>query len=366
MAAGCHFLHVFPSFDPGGMEVRASQVMDLLPAPHRHTVIAMDGRTGCAPRVRRATLALLPPPPRAGFLATGRAMAERITELRPDLVLTYNWGAIEAVLGCRLAGQRALIHHEEGFGIEESERLLRRRAWARRVLLRRAAAVVVPSNVLREVAMRTWRLPASLARHLPNGVDADRFVPRTRTGDGPVTIGCVAHFRPEKDVPALVEAFARCARRAQARLVLVGTGPDQARAAAHAEACGVGDRVFFRGAVADTAPEYAAFDIFALSSRTEQMPLVVLEAMAAGLPVVAPAVGDVAAMVDPSNAPFVVPSRDPAALAGALDALIADAALRARIGARNRERCLAEYRLTDRLEAHRALYREVLGDKLQW
>ncbi len=361
MAQGRHFLHVFPSFDAGGMEVRSAMVMDLLPAPHRHTVIAMNGRTGCAARVRHAAIDLAPPPLKAGFLASGRAMAVRIAALRPDLVLTYNWGAIESVLGCRLAGHRALIHHEEGFGVDESDRLLRRRAWARRLLLRRAAAVVVPSQNLREVALRVWRLPTSLVRYLPNGVDLARFPPRAPRDTADVVIGCVAHFRPEKDVPSLIAAFARCAHRARARLALIGDGPDRARAEALARELGIADRVRVAGAVSDTAAEYAAFDIFALSSRTEQMPLVVLEAMAAGLPIAAPAVGDIATMVDAENASCIVPPRDPAALAAALDRLIADAALRARVGTRNRARCAAEFPLQARLDAHLALYEDVLA-----
>lgn len=361
MPQGRHFLHVFPSFDPGGMEVRAAMLMDKLPPPVRHTVVSMSGRTGCLERVKVAQVEVGEAPPRAGFLATGRAMAATVTRLRPDLVLTYNWGAIETVLGCRLAGHRALVHHEEGFGVDETERLLRRRAWARRLLLRRASAVVVPSRVLHEVALRVWRLPSSTVRHLANGVDLGRFAPRAARDRGDdVVIGCVAHFRPEKDVPGLVEAFARCQHRARARLVLVGDGPDRARAEHVASAHGLAARVRFVGAVIDTTPEYAAFDIFALASRTEQMPLVVLEAMAAGLPVVAPAVGDIADMVDPEGQACIVPPRDPAALAAALDRLIADAALRHRLGERNRTRCAAEFALATRLAAHLDLYASLL------
>jgi glycosyltransferase involved in cell wall biosynthesis len=278
-------------------------------------------------------------------------------------VLTYNWGAIEAVLGCWFAGHRALIHHEEGFGAEESQRLLRRRVWARRLLLPRTKAVVVPSARLLDVALHRWRLPPALVRHLPNGVDLARFAPKqARAAAGrEVTVGCVAHFRPEKDVPGLVEAFARCAGRTRARLVLVGDGPERARLEERARALGVADRVRCTGAVGDTAPEYAAFDLFALSSRTEQMPLVVLEAMAAGLPVAAPDVGDIGRMLDAENAALLVPPRDPAALAAALDRLISDPGLRQRLGERNRARCAAEYDLGARLAAHLRLYEEVLA-----
>ncbi len=360
------FLHVFATFEPGGMETRASRIIDLLPPPHEHVIVAMSGRTSAASRITRAAFELQPPPAARGFVGTARAMAQRVGELRPDLVLTYNWGAIETVLGCRLAGQRALVHHEEGFSAQEVDHLLRRRTWARRFLLRQAAAIVVPSSGLATIATGTWRLPSSRVRHLPNGVDVDRYHPRAvpRDAGAPVVVGGVAHFRPEKDVPALVEAFARCRERGRARLLLVGDGQDLAAARALATARGIGDRVEFRGPVADTAPVYQEFDVFALSSRTEQMPLVVLEAMASGLPVVSPDVGDVASMLAAPNRDLVTPRGDLDALAAALDRAISSPALRAGLGGANRARCVAQFDQRSRLQAHLDLYAEVLGSAL--
>lgn len=358
------FLHVFSTFEPGGMETRATRIMDLLPLPHRHVIVAMSGRTTAITRIGRAAVELQPAPAVRGFVATARAMARRVRELRPDLVLTYNWGAIETVLGCRLAGHRALVHHEEGFGAQEIDRLLRRRTWARRWLLRRAAAVVVPSAQLAKIAASTWRLPPARVRHLPNGVDLERYRPRARRDAALVVVGGVAHFRPEKDVPALIEAFARCRERQRARLLLIGDGPDLAAAQALARQRGVDGSVEFRGPVADTAAVYQEFDVFALSSRTEQMPLVVLEAMACGLPVVAPEVGDVLQMVAPANRALVTRRGDLDALAAALDRTIASASLRAEAGAANRARCEELYDQRACLQAHLDLYAEVLGDAL--
>ena len=361
MAAGRHFLHVFPSFDPGGMEVRAAMVIDLLPAPDRHTIIAMDGRAGARARVRHADVTLAEPPVRGGFFATARAMAARVRALHPDLVLTYNWGAIETVLGCALARHRALIHHEEGFGVDEVVRFKRRRVLVRRLLLRRAAAVVVPSRVLERVAAERWRLPPALVRCFPNGVDLGRFAPRVAHARDEVVIGCVAHFRPEKDVPALVRAFAACSARGRARLHLVGDGPQREVTEQLARDLGVADRVEFLGALPDTAMAYGDMDVFALASRTEQMPLVVLEAMAAGLPVVAPSVGDIADMVAAENRDLIVAPADTAALTAALDRIIADAPGRVRLGAANRLACEARFDLGARLQAHLDLYATVLA-----
>ena len=99
-------------------------------------------------------------------------------------------------------------------------------------------------------------------------------------------------------------------------------------------------------------------DVFALSSRTEQMPLTVLEAMASGLPVVATDVGDVRVMVAPSNHPLIVSRDDAGALATALDRAVEDAALRRVIGADNRARAVSEFAKGSRYEAWLALYEQ--------
>ena len=337
-----HFLHVFSTFDAGGPQVRTARILELLPSSYRHTVVAMDGRTGCADRVGPdVKLELVNAPRGRGPLGTARAMAGLLREQRPDLLLTYNWGAIESVLGAKLAGQRAVVHHEEGFGDEESERLLPRRNALRRLLLRWSRAVIVPSQNLERIARDVWRQPAERVHYLPNGVDLARFVPTPRMGQD-VVIGNVATFRPVKNQALLVNAFAKMEQR-EARLLLVGDGPDRAACEQLCRELGVVDRVTFAGTSEDTSVVYREMDVFAMSSRTEQMPLVVLEAMASGLPVASTNVGDVASMVAEPNRAFVVARDDASALASSLDRLVGDGLLRAELGAANRRRCQEEF-----------------------
>lgn len=368
MTSGMHILHVFATFDPGGPQVRAAEIMHLLGSSARHTIVAMDGRTGCAERLHGIEHELLDAPPRGGFLGTARAMAGIIREASPDLLLTYNWGAIESLLAARFARFPAVLHHEEGFGREEARRFLRRRVWIRRALLRHAHATIVPSHVLETVALEIWKQPESRVRYLPNGVDLERFRPRKADGagehgHGPVVIGNVAHFRPEKNQALLVRAFANCRQRDGARLLFVGDGEELDATRRLAEELGVADRVTFAGPAADTAPLYTEMDIFALSSRTEQMPLVVLEAMASGLPIASTDVGDVREMVDENNRGFVTTKDDPAALAVALDGLISSAVERRRIGLANRERCERHYETRRCLRTHLELYDEAMASR---
>ena len=358
-----HILHVFATFATGGPQVRAAEIMQVMSDSARHTIIAMDGRSDCAERLAGVQHEIVAPPSARGFFAMGKAMAAALRDLRPDLLLTYNWGAIESLLGARFARHRAVLHHEEGFGREESQRFLKRRIWMRRFLLGQAHRVIVPSHVLERIALDLWKQPRTRVCYLPNGVDLARFTPRpaaSRENEREIVVGSVAHFRPEKNQPLLVRAFAACRHKERANLLLVGEGPELEATRQTAEELGVADRVRFAGPAADTAPLYQEMDVFALSSRTEQMPLVVLEAMASGLPVASTDVGDVREMVDESNRPHIAPKNDPAALAAALDALIEDTDARRRIGAANRKRCEEHYETRSCLQAHLDLYEQAI------
>ncbi|MEO6595529.1 MAG: glycosyltransferase family 4 protein, partial [Planctomycetota bacterium] len=167
------FVHVFATFGAGGPQVRAVQLLQHLGAGYEHVVMAMDGRTEAAARVPKdLQVSFVEPPAHTGLLSTVRTQQRWLRELRPDLVLTYNWGSIETSAAARRLGL-PLVHHEDGFGPEEVRRRLRRRSWLRRLVLR-SVPVIVPSLVLQRIAAEEWRLGPALVHHLPNGVDLQR------------------------------------------------------------------------------------------------------------------------------------------------------------------------------------------------
>ncbi|HTE38782.1 MAG TPA: glycosyltransferase [Reyranella sp.] len=341
-------LHVFTTFATGGAQVRFTILANRLGEQFRHVVVAMDGR--------HEARALLDTGLDIRFLQVGvvkgdtrgnlRRFRATLRDIAPDLLVTSNWGSIEWALA-RIGTGIPHLHMEDGFGPEERARQLPRRVLARRLLLRRAT-VVVPSRLLWRIATEIWRLPQSRLRLVPNGVDLARFAAAgpPRADARPVVIGTVAALRPEKNIARLIRALARLRAAVPARLVIVGDGPERAALEALAAAEGVGGQVEFAGHHTNPAPLYASFDIFALSSDTEQMPLSVLEAMASGLPVAATDVGDVAGMLDAANRPYVV-AREDGALADALARLAARSDLRAALGAANRARVEAEFAEAD-------------------
>jgi glycosyltransferase involved in cell wall biosynthesis len=333
-----HLLHVFPTFAVGGSQMRFAQLARLHGERYRHTVIALDGKTDMAQRLSGlpVTCRQLQFDKRKP-LQTWRLFRADLHATRPDVLLTYNWGAIEWALINRLDGVARHIHIEDGFGPEEASKQLRRRIWARRLALSgKNTTVVLPSRNLERIARNIWALAPDRVRFISNGIDCPRFAVPVRSGsDGRTVIGTVASLRREKNIARLIQAFAKTAsERASGavELLIVGDGAEREGLQQLAHTLNIAGQVRFAGQSNRPEDWYPRMDIFALSSDTEQMPLSVLEAMAAGLPVVATAVGDVAQMVSAENRDYVVPAQDFAAV---LARLIDDGAAQRSIGLAN-------------------------------
>ena len=255
-----------------------------------------------------------------------------IRVVAPKTMLTHNFGSIEWAMANRLSLVRH-VHVEDGFGPDEREVQLARRVLLRRAFLHRRT-IILPSQNLMRIAREVWRLDQRRLHYVPNGIDLGRFssqVPAvTFSGDGPV-IGTVAALRPEKNIGRLIRAFHSAVSCTPARLVIVGDGPQRGELESLAATLGLSARIHFIGHVDKPDSLIKGFDIFAMSSDTEQMPISLLEAMAVGLPAAATDVGDIASMVPDVGRALVTPCDD-AALASALTTLIQDPALRIRLG----------------------------------
>lgn len=305
---------------------------------------------------------------------TGRPSPGRLKVLAKamqghDLVCTYNWGAMDVVMAHRLFADAyrlpPLVHHEDGFNEDEATRLNPKRNLYRRAALGRAARVIVPSTGLEWIAREAWHLPAGRVTRIPNGIDTAAFaIPPDPSalpigkGEGTCWVGTLAGLRAVKRLPDLVAASAKLPP--EWHLVICGEGPERAAILAAAEAHGMAGRVYLPGNV-DPARVVGLFDIFALSSASEQFPLSVVEAMAAGLPVAATDVGDIRAILAPDNAALLTAPNDPHSLGEALATLAADPGLRARLGAANAARARTEFDFAAMQACYESVYGEAIG-----
>ena len=352
-------LHIFPSFSFGGQQARLAMLASALGDGFRHRIVALDGdlsARGLFDKKVNADFAPFPMKKSQGFSLSNIMQLRRlIAETAPDLLCTYNWGSIEAVIANRLGRKAAHIHFEDGFGPDERiDRQSPKRVRARRLILARSD-VVVPSRGLEKAARDLWKLKT--IHLIENGVDFNKMQSGKRGHNDALVVGSLGALRPEKNYARLISAFIAADRERKARLEIFGGGPEQDRLR---ELAGDDERISLPGPTSAAADAYARFDIFALSSDTEQAPVSLMEAMAAGLPVVATNVGDIEGMVAEANRAFITPPGDDEAYAQALAQLLQNPTARAEIGGANKRKAKDTFSLERMAAAHRTLYLSVM------
>ncbi|RJY08024.1 glycosyltransferase [Aurantiacibacter aquimixticola] len=368
MTKSPRILHLHSTFDAGGKELRSVRLMNEWGKAAEHSIVSGDlDRRGAAYMIAKKVKVRWPKfPSLTGRPTPGRLAAIAKAMAGYDLICTYNWGAIDAVMAHTIFADAyklpPLVHHEDGFNEDEAGRLKRRRNWYRRIALGRTAALVVPSATLEDIALNVWDQPRSRVRRIPNGIDTRAFaappkrdiLPRLLKRKGEFWVGSLAGLRAVKQQDMLVRTIEGLPMEWQ--LVIAGEGPEREVLLAEAERIGVEDRVHLPGFVSDPQKLVGLFDVFALSSQSEQFPISVVEAMAAGLPIVAPRVGDIGAMVSSENGPLLVDPGDERALERSLAQLAADPAERKRIGAANKKKAREEFDERKMIERYRGLY----------
>lgn len=355
-------LHCHSTFDAGGKEARAVRLMNAFGDEAEHIILtAVPGALGARALIDPRVLVQFPTdaPSLSGKPAPARyrQLAEYMRFF--DLILTYNWGAMDAVMAHRIArNMPPLIHHEDGFNADEALRLKTKRNLFRRLALPTANTLVVPSATLEIIARKLWHQPDTRIHRIPNAIDVSAYarpiatIPGLIKKPGWVTIGTLAGLREVKNLPRLVRAVAAIPN---AVLVIVGEGPERACIVSQAEQSGLADRLILPGFMPRPQDYIGHFDVFALSSDSEQFPISLIEAMAAGLPCVTTNVGDCAVIVSEANRPFVT-KVDDAKFADALFRLCADPQTRQLLGAANRAKALAEYDEQAMIARYRTLY----------
>lgn len=365
MSAPPRLLEVLYSFDSGGSE-RIGAVLAEGLAAHGWDVTVAATHSADGP-MRRALQS-------SGLVCCGLDIEQRgrigrrwavfrlCRRLKPDVLHAQH---IPMLLLCFwpawLAGVRRFVVTEHtDFELRARPRL---RATLRRYACRLARITVIHDGLARYLVDAVG-IPSQRVRVIVNGVDSERFAPGPgdaalrqalgAAGDS-VVIGCVARLHPDKDHATLVRAFAAMRHKnpdIRAHLALIGEGESRGEIEALVEDLGMAGCVTLLGDRADIDRLMPQLDVIALASRTEGLPMVLLEAMACGVPCIATAVGGIPALLAEAGGELVEPGDAPALCAG-LTRLCTDEAYRRRLGTAARECVLAGYRQADMIDAYR-------------
>jgi glycosyltransferase involved in cell wall biosynthesis len=253
------------------------------------------------------------------YLGEYRSLADVVTRFRPEVIHTH--GYREDVIGGLIARAHRIpavstVHGFTGGGarnrLNENIQLL---------ALRRADAVIAVSRPLVgrlvRAGVRNEKIHFLANGFAPPASMIPRAAARRMLGltDNALVAGWVGRLSHEKGADVMLNALAQC--DASWRLSVIGEGPEGDRLRAQAADLGVADRVVWHGAVAKAGELLSAFDAFVLSSRTEGTPIVLLEAMHAGVPILATTVGGVPDVVTSDHA-LLVSAENPGAIAEGL------------------------------------------------
>lgn len=248
-----------------------------------------------------------------------RIFRERLADYAGDLIHAHLFHAIV------LSGLSAPRRYRSVLSQQHGDHLVRQgrkvEATLDRVATGRFDRVVASSNAVRRFLVDGYRIPDEKIVTIHNGWQGTPASnPSTRYPH--TTIGSVGNLRDEKGHATLIEAFADVRSSHEARLLLVGDGPLRSALEQQATDLGVRDDVEFTGAVADVWPYLEQMDIFVLPSKHEALGIAALEAMAAGVPVVASDVGGIPEIVENDRTGLLVPPQDPRALAERIERLL--------------------------------------------
>ena len=369
-------LQVIPAFTVGGAEWMAAHLAVHLPAEQfRRGVVSLHGARG-SPIEEYLSHHGVPVyyiNKRRGFDPTTWLRLYRLLRtLRPAIVHTHQTVGRYVYPACWAARQTIVVHTVHSIALGEiASRFWRRfQGWAYR---RGVLPVSIAQEVTRTFIEEYGRAPAA---EIPNAIPTDRYTPdpvrcaawrsQHEVPADALMFTCVAGLRPQKNHRLLIQAFAHASSQlADALLLLVGP-PDRLDPAYTeslqrlAQELGLGQRVRFLGSRSDVPDILRASDVFVLSSDYEGNPLSVLEAMAAGLPVVSTAVGGVPELVQHGATGLLVPAGDARALAEAITQLGRDADQRAAMGHAARQTALERFDVRAMSRAYAALYLQLL------
>ena len=364
-------VHVIPTLKLGGLENVVARLIESLHDLAEHVVVTPGGDGPMRQRFSKDVQVIPMAERHKPDAWNALRMARLFRSIRPDLVHSRNWSCIDAIVGARLAGVRIVVHGEHGRDALDPQGRNPRRRVARRALGPLVTQFVTVSKDLARWLVEDVGVPARKVLSISNGVDTKRFAPGAREaarlglglGAEEFVIGTVARLDPVKDQVGMIRAFSRVTSDSRAVLVVAGDGPSRPDLERTIATLGLEGRVRLLGERGDVPQVLAALDVFVLCSVGEGMSNSILEAMAAGLPVIATRVGGNPELVIDEETGLLVEPLQPEGLAGALGRYLLDPALTARHGRAARNRALSKFSLDAMVADYAHLYARLLRSR---
>ncbi len=363
-------MHVVLTLDPGGTERLVIEIARTLNSVVQSVVCCLDRSGAWAPELASLDVPVIALDRQPGFRPSlGRRVAKVASEYSIDVLHCHHYSPFVYGQIAAFAGRyRPVVFTEHG-RLADAEPSRKRRLINRVIGRLPAAAFAVSHDLKRHMLLEGWpkhRLDVVHngidPGHLPTDADRQRARAELKLLPQHLVVGTIGRLDPVKDLTTLVDAFARTQReQALARLVICGDGTERLSLEERVTALGLRDFVTFAGYRRDARALLPGFDVFANSSVHEGVSLTILEAMAAGLPIVATRVGGTPEVVVDDEMGALVPAHSPSALAAAIDKLLLSPALRATMGEAARARVVSDFSLDVMSRRYLSAYRAALG-----
>jgi sugar transferase (PEP-CTERM/EpsH1 system associated) len=302
-------------------------------------------------------------------------IAKLIRKIKPDIVHTRNWAAIDGVVGARLAGVKFIIHGEHGREATDPAGANNLRKRVRKGLNPWITKFIAVSAELRNWLVYDVGINEQKVVQIINGVNAEKFKPsknknisKSKLGIAPDSfiIGTVGRLDPVKDHETLFKAFSYFSKKNENKeviLMVVGTGPQEEKLKTLSEKLNIQDKVIFSGDREDVYPLYQCMDVYVLPSIAEGISNTILEAMACGLPIVASNVGGNHELIDDGKTGFFFMAGDYKELAGRLSYYSGNNSLLIEHGSHGRIRAEKFFSLQMMVERYEKLYFSMFDGK---